>query len=51
MRVESGLHPLSFEQLITIDSHEDYQRLLEYLKAWVGLSLSLPPVICVLVGR
>ncbi|EAR60782.1 MBL fold metallo-hydrolase, partial [Neptuniibacter caesariensis] len=32
-RVEAGRHPLSFEQLITIDSHEDHLRLVEYLKA------------------
>lgn len=33
MRVEAGRHPLSFEQLITIDSHGDHKRLVEYLKS------------------
>lgn len=31
-RVDSGRHPLSFEQLITIDSHSDHQKLVNYLK-------------------
>ncbi len=31
-RVDSGRHPLNFEQLITIDSHGDHQRLVNYLK-------------------
>jgi metallo-beta-lactamase family protein len=30
-RLRSGRHPLSFEQLTTIDSHEDHMRAVEYL--------------------
>ena len=30
-RVQSGRRPLAFEQLITIDSHADHQRVLNYL--------------------
>ena len=32
IRVEAGRHPLSFDQLITIDSHKDHLGLVEYLK-------------------
>ena len=31
-KVASGRHPLSFEQLITIDSHQEHEKLLCYLK-------------------
>lgn len=31
-RVQQGRHPLDFEQLITIDKHEDHLRLVEYLR-------------------
>ena len=31
-RVTKGRHPLSFEQLLTIGSHEEHQRTVEYLK-------------------
>jgi metallo-beta-lactamase family protein len=31
-RVKSGRHPLSFEQLTTIDSHQDHLHTVEYLK-------------------
>ncbi len=31
-KISSGRHPLSFEQLITIDNHSDHQRLVQYLK-------------------
>ena len=30
-RVKAGRHPLSFENLITVDSHEDHMRLVRYL--------------------
>ena len=30
-RVQAGRHPLSFESLITVDSHEDHMRLVRYL--------------------
>ena len=32
VRVKSGRHPLSFEQLTTIDSHEDHLQTVDYLK-------------------
>jgi metallo-beta-lactamase family protein len=32
-RVRAGRHPLSFEQLITIDSHSDHLRLVEHLRS------------------
>ncbi|NCO53545.1 MAG: MBL fold metallo-hydrolase [Deltaproteobacteria bacterium] len=31
-KLRSGRHPLSFEQLTTIDSHQDHQQTVEYLK-------------------
>lgn len=31
-KVSQGRHPLAFEQLITIDSHDDHQRLVNHLK-------------------
>ena len=31
-KVASGRHPLSFEQLITVDSHQEHEKLLGYLK-------------------
>lgn len=31
-RVSSGRHPLSFKQLMTIDSHQDHEKLLGHLK-------------------
>lgn len=31
-KVQNGRHPLAFEQLITIDSHGDHQRLVHHLK-------------------
>lgn len=31
-RVRSGRHPLSFEQLLTIDSHEEHLRVVDYVK-------------------
>ncbi|WP_415905221.1 MBL fold metallo-hydrolase RNA specificity domain-containing protein [Neptuniibacter sp. QD48_55] len=35
----TGRHPLSFEQLITIHSHEEHQRLVKYLKALGRLAI------------
>jgi len=32
LRLTEGRHPLSFEQLITVDKHENHIRLVEYLK-------------------
>ena len=34
-KVQNGRHPLAFEQLITIDSHGDHQRLVNHLKQTV----------------
>ena len=30
-RLEAGRHPLAFEQLVTVDSHEDHLRMVRYL--------------------
>jgi len=30
-RLDAGRHPLAFEQLVTVDSHADHERMVNYL--------------------
>jgi metallo-beta-lactamase family protein len=41
-----GRHPLSFDQLTTIDSHSDHNKIVQYLKIAVSPLLLLPQVVC-----